>query len=175
MADNNDNRDWLKPPPALQEALAYVRERLRQNPNWIPETAYRAAYRGPHPTLVPTTGEADCGSSIARKEEEHRRLLGDPRLVEPQLVQQEATPRQQLPVRAALPFGQRIRDLRRALGWSQREIAWQLGVSSRSIIRYEHGQSSALRSAPLLALRRLESAYALELYGYDAIARREPA
>lgn len=64
-----------------------------------------------------------------------------------------------LPVRAALSFGRRIRDVRRALGRTQREVAVAIGVSARSIIRYEQGRSSPVQSAPLLALRQLESAH----------------
>ena len=59
--------------------------------------------------------------------------------------------------RACLPFGQRIRDVRRASRLTQREVASELGVSRRSIIRYEQGRSSPVQSAPLLALRRLGS------------------
>jgi DNA-binding XRE family transcriptional regulator len=44
--------------------------------------------------------------------------------------------------RACLPFGQRIRDVRRASRLTQREVASELGVSRRSIIRYEQGRSS---------------------------------
>ena len=65
-------------------------------------------------------------------------------------------------LRAALPFGQRIRDVRRALRWTQRDVALELGVSRRSVIRYEQGRSAPLQSSPLLALRRLE-AHAQEL------------
>jgi DNA-binding XRE family transcriptional regulator len=141
MADANDSWDGLKPPPAFLEALARAEERLRQDPNWDPRTDL--IYRGPHPAFP----------------------QGQSRPIGPQAVrQEEPTPRPRAPVRAALPFGQRIRELRQALGWTQREVATQLGVSPRTVIRYELGQSGPIQSAPLMALRRLESAHAQELH-----------
>jgi ribosome-binding protein aMBF1 (putative translation factor) len=100
---------------------------------------------------------------------ERRRARSGTRPVEQEVVRPEATPPRPLPpVRAPLPFGQRIRDLRCALGWTQREVAVRLGVSARSIIRYEQGRSAPLHSAPLRALRRLESANVRELDIADA-------
>jgi DNA-binding XRE family transcriptional regulator len=171
MNDSEANLEGSQPLTGRQAALADIAERRRKNPNWNSKTD--PTYVGPYPTFVELMSDTDFERYMAR-EVERGKLQHNPYAP---LVVERAEPRTvpRRVLRAALPFGQRIRDLRRALGWSQREIAWQLGVSSRSIIRYEHGQSSPLRSAPLLALRRLESAYALELYGYDAIARREPA
>jgi transcriptional regulator with XRE-family HTH domain len=65
-------------------------------------------------------------------------------------------------------FGQRIRELRCALGWTQREVAAQLGVCARAIIKYEQGRSGPIQVEPLRALRRLESVHAQELDGCDA-------
>jgi DNA-binding XRE family transcriptional regulator len=171
MNDSEANLEGSQLLTGRQAALADIAERRRKNPNWDSKTD--PTYVGPYPTFVELMRDADFDRYMAGKVERgelHRNPYAPPIVerAEPQTV-----PRRVL--RAALPFGQRIHDLRRVLGWSQREVAVQLGVSSRSIIRYEHGQSSPLRSAPLLALRRLESAYSLELYGYDAIARREPA
>ena len=161
MSDADNNRDALKPPPAFLEALARYKERRRLDPNWDPQTEYRSPYpvfspmiiggrvqtldpRGVPPPRVPGTGDR-------QKVDPHEVRQGEP------------TSRPRLPVRAALPFGQRLRDLRRALGWTQRELAAQLGISARSVIRYEQGRSAPLQSHTLLALRRLESAHAQEL------------
>ena len=42
-----------------------------------------------------------------------------------------------------MPFGQRIRNLRTLLGWSQIKAAAHFGVSVRTVIRHERGESSA--------------------------------
>ncbi|SRR5216683_7231983 len=64
--------------------------------------------------------------------------------------------------------GQRIRNLRIVLGWSQREAALHLGVSRRTVIRHEQGRNRHpwLRLPLLLRLRELESTYAGELIVY---------
>jgi transcriptional regulator with XRE-family HTH domain len=64
--------------------------------------------------------------------------------------------------------GQRIRNLRIVLGWSQREAALQLGVSRRTIIRHEQGRNRHpwVRLSLLERLRELESTYAGELIIY---------
>jgi DNA-binding XRE family transcriptional regulator len=171
MNDSEANLEGSQPLTGRQAALADIAERRRKNPNWNSKTD--PTYVGPYPTFVELMSDADFDRYMAEKVERSELLRNPYAPLAVERAEPQAVPQRVL--RAALPFGQRIRDLRRVLGWSQREVAWQLGVSSRSIIRYEHGQSSPIRSAPLLALRRLESAYALELYGYDAIARREPA
>lgn len=65
-----------------------------------------------------------------------------------------------------LPFGQRIRNLRSVLGWSQRQAAVHFGVSVRTVIRHERGESCWLRLPVLLELRALEAANAEELVAY---------
>jgi helix-turn-helix protein len=139
-------------------ALADIAERCRKNPNWN----YRddATYAGPCPAFLQMMSDAECDRYMEEKiARGHLRM--NP--YAPPATEPQPTPRPRLPVRAALPFGQRLRELRRALGWTQREIAAQLGVSPRSIIRYEQGQSGPIQSAFLRALRRLESDYANEL------------
>jgi DNA-binding XRE family transcriptional regulator len=173
MNDSEAKLEASQPLTGRQAALADIAERRRKNPNWT--VGADLTYSGPDPWCLERMTEADFEAYQARRDEERRWLRGESGPVKPQVCQQEPPPRPQPVVRAALPFGQRIRDLRRVLGWTQREAGVRLGVSSRSIIRYEHGQSSPIRSAPLLALRRLESVHALELDGYDATARREPA
>jgi DNA-binding XRE family transcriptional regulator len=159
MSDAEATLDGSQPLTARQAALADIAERRRKDPNWNHQTD--PTYSGPHPTFVSLMSDAEYDRHMAGIVE--RRQLGtNPsasraiEYIEPQLMPRRVA-------RAALPFGQRIRDLRRALGWSQRDVAWQLGVSARTIIRYEQGRSSPLRSAALLALRRLESAHAREL------------
>jgi len=53
-----------------------------------------------------------------------------------------------------LSSGQRIRNLRAALGWTQRVAAQELGVSLRTVIRHEKGHHS-VASLRLPLLRRL--------------------
>jgi DNA-binding XRE family transcriptional regulator len=149
MNDSDAKAGGSQPVTPREATLAYIADKRRQDSKWDYRTD--PAYNGPFPSFISMMSDADFDRYMAEKEE-HRRLLADPRPVEPQVL-----PR--MPVRAALPIGQRIRELRRALGWTQRQIARQLGVSARSIIRYEQGRSSPIRSRPLLALRRLESAY----------------
>ena len=159
MSDAEAMMEGARPRSAREAALADIAERRRKDPNWDSRTD--PAYRGPHPTFVALMSDAEYDRHMARREEERRRVLAHARSVGPQAVERECSPPVTRPVlRAALPFGLRIRDLRRTLGWTQRDIAGQLGVSTRTIVRYEQGRSEPLQSAPLLALRRLESAHA---------------
>ncbi len=61
-----------------------------------------------------------------------------------------------------MPAGQRIRNLRSILGWTQRMAAAQLGISVRTVIRHEQGHHRTPwpRLSLLLRLRELESIYA---------------
>jgi hypothetical protein len=156
MSDSEANAGGLPQSVTRRQALlAYVAERRRQDPNW--DYRLDPTYNGPFPAFVQMMSDAEFERDMARREDQRRRLLGDPSPVQPQPVPQQAAPRPRLPVRAALPIGQRIRQLRCALGWTQCQVALQLGVSARTIIRYEQGRSSPIRSATLLALRRLEA------------------
>jgi DNA-binding XRE family transcriptional regulator len=67
-----------------------------------------------------------------------------------------------------VPSGQRIRNLRAVLGWTQRTAALQLGISVRTVIRYEQGHHRvSWPRVPLLRrLRELESDHAQELIAY---------
>jgi DNA-binding XRE family transcriptional regulator len=67
-----------------------------------------------------------------------------------------------------VPAGQRIRNLRAVLGWTQRAAALQLGISMRTVIRYEQGHHrvSWPRLPLLRRLRELESEHAQELIAY---------
>ena len=143
---------------ARQTALADIAERRRKDSNW----SYQMdpTYTGPHPELLARMNEAEFESYVTCRRQELPWLNRALRPVYPDPVHKEGALPQ---VRACLPYGQRVRDIRRVLGLTQRELASQLGVSCRSIIRYEQGRSSPLKSAPLLALRRLESGHAREL------------
>jgi DNA-binding XRE family transcriptional regulator len=171
MNDSEANLEGSRRLTGRQAALADIAERQRKNPHW--NSRSDPTYVGPYPTFVELMRDADFDRYMAEKVERGELQRNPYAPLEVERAEPQAVPRRV--VRAALPFGQRILDLRRVLGWTQREAGEQLGVSSRSIIRYEHGQSNPIRSAPLLALRRLEASHALELDGYDAIARREPA
>ena len=67
-----------------------------------------------------------------------------------------------------LSAGPRIRALRRALGWTQQRAAVELGISKRTVIRYERGQhrGHGARSSLLLRLCELESIYKPRLLDY---------
>ena len=153
MSDPHAKRDGAQPLTGLQAALADLAKRRCGNPSWSPR--FDAYYVGPDPAVLESMTEADYDAWRAERERTYEWLRGDYHPV-------ENSP-SQAAVRACLPFGQRVRDLRRAMRWTQSQLAWQLGVSRRSIIRYEHGRSAPIQGAPLLAMRRLESAFAGEL------------
>jgi DNA-binding XRE family transcriptional regulator len=72
----------------------------------------------------------------------------------------EPTPRAEPLLHASTPFGQRLRDLRRDWGLTQRELAWHLGISTRTVIRYEQGCAHQPKLGTLLTLEAMESEYA---------------
>ena len=67
-----------------------------------------------------------------------------------------------------VPCGQRIRNLRAILGWTQRTAAAQLGISVRTLIRHERGHHRTPwpRLQLVLRLRELESEHGQELIAY---------
>jgi DNA-binding transcriptional regulator YiaG len=69
-----------------------------------------------------------------------------------------------------MPSGQRIRNLRLALGWTQWVAAAQLGISVRTVIRHEQGchRRPWMRLKLLLRLCELESEYAEPIVAYLA-------
>ena len=79
--------------------------------------------------------------------------------------------------RERMPFGQRLRDVRRALGWTQRMAAVELGINARTVIRHEKGHHRRpwVRTPLLLKLRDLEAAYAGEIVAYLTRVGREHA
>jgi DNA-binding XRE family transcriptional regulator len=98
------------------------------------------------------------------------RLRGTTRLdqAEPQRLLREMG-------RECMPFGQRLRELRRALGWTQRMVAIELGITVRTVIRYENSQHRTpwVRLSLLLKLRDLERVCAEEILAYLARGERE--
>jgi DNA-binding transcriptional regulator YiaG len=160
MCDRNDKRDESRCLSGLQAALAYVAERRRWDPSW--STRFDTTYNGPPLAFLEKMTEADYSAWQAEKEKLRQWLRGGASLAEPPPSTVN---------RVCLPFGQRVRDLRRATKWTQSQLAWQLGVSRRSIIRYEQGQSAPIQGAPLLAMRRLESAFAGERTGIQSPKR----
>jgi Helix-turn-helix domain len=169
MSDAEVKPDDAQPLTGRRAALADIAERRRKDPNWA--HGRDPTYSGPNPAFVEFMNDAEFDRAMAGIVE-RRQLAANP--YPPREILHRAPQQQPRPeFRAALPFGQRIRALRRALRWTQGEIARQLGVSARSIIRYEQGRSSPLQAGPLLALRRLESAYAQQLDAHEAAAERE--
>jgi DNA-binding XRE family transcriptional regulator len=77
--------------------------------------------------------------------------------------------------RERVHFGQRLRELRRALGWTQRMAAVELGINVRTVIRHEKGQHRTpwVRIPLLLKLRHLEGMCAEEILAYLARGERE--
>lgn len=75
----------------------------------------------------------------------------------------------------SLSGGQRIRYLRRCLGWTQEMAAVQLGVSTRTVIRHEQGQHRVrwMRLPLLRRVRELEAEHAEDLIDYFARGERE--
>ena len=71
-----------------------------------------------------------------------------------------------------MPFGQRIRNLRTLLGWSQIKAAAHFGVSVRTVIRHERGESYRPWLPLLLEVRALEDAHAEEIIALLVHAER---
>jgi len=71
-----------------------------------------------------------------------------------------------------IPLGQRIRNLRTLLGWSQIKAAAHFGVSVRTVIRHERGESRCPWTPLLLKVRALEDAHAEELIAFLVHAER---
>lgn len=73
-------------------------------------------------------------------------------------------------------LGQRIRTLRLALGLTQRQLASALGVSVRTVIRYERGQCKRRpRHQLMVALIHLELAHAESIVEYLQISELNPS
>jgi DNA-binding XRE family transcriptional regulator len=68
---------------------------------------------------------------------------------------------------ATAPCRDRLRILRTAMGWTQHELASQLGISRRSVIRYEKSQHGSPwpRLTVLLRLRQVEEEHEQQLLG----------
>lgn len=88
---------------------------------------------------------------------------------------QQVESRQQLQAmdRERTAFGQRLREVRLALGWTQWTIAAELGICVRTVMRHEQGSNRTGRPhlRILLRLRDLESRYAWEILAYLASVR----
>jgi DNA-binding XRE family transcriptional regulator len=74
-----------------------------------------------------------------------------------------------------MSIGRRIRNLRTLLGWSQRQAAEHFGVSVRTVIRHEHGESFRPWWPLVEKVRVLEEANAEELIAYLVHAERSDA
>jgi DNA-binding XRE family transcriptional regulator len=68
------------------------------------------------------------------------------------------------------PCHDRLRVLRIAMRWTQRKLAQELGISRRSLIRYEKAQhrSPWPRRSVLLRLRQVEAEHEQQLLGHFA-------
>jgi DNA-binding XRE family transcriptional regulator len=160
MSDREAKSGRSQPQTAREAALAYIADKRRQDPNWDYRTD--PTYSGPFPAFIQMMSDAEFDRYMSEKVARQQLSTNPAASLATEPTEPQPTPRPRMPIRAALPFGERIRDLRRALGWTQREVAVQIGVSARSVIRYEQGRSAPLQFETLLALRRLE-AHAQEL------------
>jgi DNA-binding XRE family transcriptional regulator len=102
----------------------------------------------------------NCAKTSRRADENlHPRSGFTGEMIWPVRLEEKAQRREELSRRlSVLTSGQRIRHLRSALGWSQQECATQLGVSRRTLVRFEGGLYGNYwtRPAMLMRLRQLE-------------------
>jgi DNA-binding XRE family transcriptional regulator len=123
-------------------------------------------YSGPALPFYLTTKVADSAPGQApQKEHAAQRQVTwqqNSQPLSPELAPQTLGP---APLRNLMPFGQRLRNLRLALGWTQSTIAARLSVSRRTVIRHERGhhRTPYVRLPLLLRVRELESVHAQEL------------
>jgi DNA-binding XRE family transcriptional regulator len=82
------------------------------------------------------------------------------RWVEPQRKQSRDA---WLATREGMLLGARILGLRQGMHWTQKQAAERLGVSRRTVIRHEQGQTVSMYSSMLAAVRRWEAVYAQTL------------
>lgn len=151
----DDPINGSRPRGGLAAALADIAERRRRMPGWRP--GMDPTYSGPHPSRLERMTEDEFAAYQEEQEKFLRWLRGDP---QPTLLRQtEPSLFVQSMIAASVPIGQRIRNLRLALGWTQREIAAQIGVSRRTVIRYEQGRTQRPQGWTLLALESLESTF----------------
>jgi|SRR5215472_6294294 len=71
-------------------------------------------------------------------------------------------------------FGARMRTLRMFLGLTQTQLASALGVSVRTVIRYEREQSHRPWIRLWVGLRELETTYAEEIVSYLEMSESNP-
>jgi DNA-binding XRE family transcriptional regulator len=149
MKDSNDD-------PGLIYEENEALERLRRDPNWRP--GMDPTYSGPRLTFRNPELGIDYAPRTAPPAFVELYSANTPAPCQPQRIP--------LPDRSRMAFGERIRDLRRALRWTQLDAAEQLGVSRRSVIRHERNQSQRPHFTLLLRVRELEADYARDLAAY---------
>ena len=104
----------------------------------------------------------NCGKASRRADRNLHSRSGFPlpgEMASPLRPEEKAQRREELDRRLdALTSGQRIFHLRTSLGWSQRQAALELGVSRRTLVRFERGLYGNYwtRPAMLMRLRQLE-------------------
>src|SRR5271157_2232077 len=119
MSDTAPMVEGPQPLTAREAALAYIAQRHRQDSGWDYKTDPN--YVGPHPTFVGLMSDAEYDRHMAGIAE-RRQLASNAPLGSGEPVGPRPMPSPGV-LRAALPFGQRIRDVRRAAGLTQREVA----------------------------------------------------
>jgi DNA-binding XRE family transcriptional regulator len=94
--------------------------------------------------------------------------VSGPFAADPSLEQPEVRTAQLNRILLGMSSGQRIRNLRAALGWTQRVAAKELGVSLRTVIRHEKGHRRVLwlRLPLLRRLCELEREHADQIIAY---------
>jgi hypothetical protein len=111
----------------LQAALADIAERIRRNPNW--SAGMDRTYGGLDPSRLERMTEAEFAAyqleQVTKYPWMSRPYPPVPSVERPA----ESEPSPPRVNRACLPFGQRVRKLRRALGWTQRQAGVHLGAA----------------------------------------------
>lgn len=74
---------------------------------------------------------------------------------------------------AAVPIERRVRELRRVLGWTQVELADELGINVRSVKRWEAGQIPSEESAYEIAAVAPRALKATPDLFFEPVERRE--
>ncbi len=144
LVDANERAQSLPPGP-LRDAWAEIAARRSRDPKWDPFKD--PTYTHPPPCFLELMTEAEIVRFQAAKEARAQTAMWP-------------APLPPMPASVLVVFGERLLRLRTALGWTQRMAAEQLGISRRSVIRYEQGVTQRPKVATLLALGKFESVYA---------------
>ena len=130
--------ETVKGPFGGMSGSASADRRTDQNPQLPPESCTGDTV----PRWEPSMGIKEFGRIMGLQwEQQYGRAEAQPQPTPPEPIS----------------FGQRVRSLRQARGWTQREAAFYLGVCVRTIIRYEQGRTLRPQAVHVVAVHGLES------------------